>query len=262
MALLWRPNCCINKRKGSKHTSKFFYISVDQFYCDVSWLYGALKQSLSHRGKELIRLHDRSKDGLVVWKVLLATYRYNGNVDVYISTQQQILKVGYSPNFPGGALAFAESYETAFINIDSVSSEPLYTDKGKRQLFLLNFSLTDHTADLCDILAQNTDSWSELMDNLRTSLARRQAIASREGNQHAHLASSGFPTFTNHARNPPSTHHDPVVDLFINAAQYEDYKVGSALWKHLSPEIRDQVITWIPAARSEDCGWIRRSNLH
>ena len=182
--------------------------------------------------------HEETRDGLVVWKMFLDTYRYDGNVDVYISVQQEVLKTKFHAHYPGGALAFAEAYETAFINIDKVSPEPLYTDVGKRNLFLLNFSVTDHTADLADLLAHNTETWHELMDYLRSSLARRSAVAAREATQHAHIvqvpSEPPIASLITVPDCPPtiSTENavtDPAVVLFLNTARAKDYHVGKAL---------------------------------
>ena len=241
-------------RQRSNHPG-IHYITSAQFSSDISWLFGALKQSLWLHGKELVRQHESTRDGLVVWKAFLDSYCYNGSIDVYLALQQEVLCTRYSPDYPGGPLAFSEAYDAAFINMDNVSPEPLLSDTGKRQAFLLNFALTAHTADLADLLEHNTSTWSEMMDYLRTSLARRAAVASREARQHAHLATSG-PTFpvalrANATYPMPS---DPAVQLFINTARTSDLHVSTQLWNFLSSDRRKTVLSWIKEARQSDSG--------
>ena len=87
---------------------------------DIQWLYGALQASTGTRGKPIIKQFAASKDGILAWSRFLEVFRFNGDVDVFLAEQQEVLKTQFSHTYPGGAIKFLESYETAFINIDAV----------------------------------------------------------------------------------------------------------------------------------------------
>ena len=95
-------------------------ISEDQFLNDMVWLYSAMVQSIRERARSTIHDYSKSQDGIVCWKHFLDEYRYGGNVDVYLAKQQQTLKIRFTRDYPGGMLAFLETYEDAFLNIDHV----------------------------------------------------------------------------------------------------------------------------------------------
>ena len=52
------------------------YISEEQFFIDLSYLYGALKQSLKFQGSDLINKEHQTKDGIVVLFKLYQQYKY------------------------------------------------------------------------------------------------------------------------------------------------------------------------------------------
>ena len=53
------------------------YISAAQFLSDITWLYGALKQSIVGRGCFVIHEYKKHQNGLLTWKCLLDTYCYD-----------------------------------------------------------------------------------------------------------------------------------------------------------------------------------------
>ena len=69
------------------------HIAAKQMANDISWLYKTLKQSLKKKGKQIVKHFCDSHDRLSVWKQFLNTYRYGGDVDVYIAKQQNILRI-------------------------------------------------------------------------------------------------------------------------------------------------------------------------
>ena len=96
------------------------HISPSQFICDVVWLYGALQQSITGRGKAIIRDQEDTQDGILTWKRFIDTYRFHGDVDVYLAEQQSILTRKYHAHYHGGMIQFLEDFESAFMNIDYV----------------------------------------------------------------------------------------------------------------------------------------------
>ena len=74
------------------------HISTIQFQNDIVWLFGALQQALVDRGKEIVMSYEHTQDGLCVWKKLISTYRYGGNVEVYLAKQMEIVSQKYHPN--------------------------------------------------------------------------------------------------------------------------------------------------------------------
>ena len=79
----------------------FKMISSHQFLSDVVRLYGSMQQSITGKGKHIIRGHEHTQDGILTWKLFLNTFRYNGNVDVYLATQQAILTRTFHAHSPG-----------------------------------------------------------------------------------------------------------------------------------------------------------------
>ena len=46
------------------------------------------------------------------------------------------------------------------------SDGSLYTDNGKRRLFVQNFTVPDLTAELIDTVESTTDTWDAMVDSL------------------------------------------------------------------------------------------------
>ena len=133
--------------------------------------------------------------------------------------QQDVVCTQYTPNYPGKELEFLEDYETAFVNIEAVSPMPLYSDEGKRQTFLANFSLINHTAEIIDILSSQTSTWEELTSSLHSKLACRYAQSAHEGKRYAHMATSST-----------DMHDEAVVQYYINTvSDNNEFNVGRAL---------------------------------
>src|SRR5210317_2233560 len=159
----------------------FFYILVNQFLFDIVWLYGALQQSLPRKGSTIVKSYECSQDGVLVWKKFLATYRHGGNVAVYLNQQQSLLQKEYYLQYPGGMFQFVEDFETAFTNIDAVcEGNPemsqcnvgLYTNQGKRELFISKFSAGPVTMDMIEAMKSTTTTWPDMVDALRQRIAR------------------------------------------------------------------------------------------
>ena len=161
-----------------------FHITPHQLLNDMSWLFGAMQQSITGRGNHIIRKYESSQDGIMCCKCFVKKYRYNGNVDVYLAKQQEILTRQFHHNYEGGMQQFLEDYENAFMNIEYVMNKQmksqsnynaLYTDDGKRSLFIQNFTVPDLTDILIESVESVTDTWYAMVDELRRSIARRMA---------------------------------------------------------------------------------------
>ena len=95
---------------------------------------------------------------------------------MYLAQQQQVVSQRYHSQYLGGMIQFLEDYESAFMNIDyvmrrkpltsSYKSNSLYTDDGKRRLFVQNFTVPDLTAELIESVENSTESWEALVDQL------------------------------------------------------------------------------------------------
>ena len=79
-------------------------ISPTQFTSDIVWLYGAMQQSITGRGKNIVRKHEHTQDGILAWKCFVDTYRYDGDVDIYLAEQQEILTRKFHAHYSGGML--------------------------------------------------------------------------------------------------------------------------------------------------------------
>ena len=198
------------------------FISPSQFHSDILWLYGACKQSILHRGRSIVLEHEFQQDGLLTWKRIKDTFHFDGNVNVYLSTQQARLSAKFHSHYTGGMLQFLEDYESAFLNIEYVlchkcmtgdtSQTDIYTDEGKRQIFITNFSQAQSVAHCSTHHAYSSLPSPPPQDN------------------HTHVATVGLP--------PEDPTPAEMTDFlsFCNALSL-DWKVGYKLWQTLTPEL-------------------------
>ena len=57
-----------------------------------------------------MRQHADTQDGLLAWKQLLDTFRYDGDVDCYLAAQHAVLNKRYHSGFPGGEIPVLEEF--------------------------------------------------------------------------------------------------------------------------------------------------------
>ena len=67
------------------------HVSAKQFIEDVVWLFGAMKQAITNRGKTIIQQHEKSQDGMSAWRSFHTKCCCDGNAEVHLSQQQQVL---------------------------------------------------------------------------------------------------------------------------------------------------------------------------
>ena len=67
------------------------HVSAKQFIEDVVWLFGAMKQAITNRGKTIIQQHEKSQDGMSAWRSFHTKCWHDGNVEVHLNQQQQVL---------------------------------------------------------------------------------------------------------------------------------------------------------------------------
>ena len=170
------------------------YITVNQLVSNVYWLYGALQTALLHHGKLIVKEFERSQDGILCYWKFVKAYRFGGNVPQYIGRQQEVLTQLYHPNYNGGELGFLNDYVEAFSNIEYVlqkeddqETTALYTEKGKRELFVRNFSVPQDTQDMITGIEQRTTTWEAMVDELRYQISRRTASSRSYAKRKAHL---------------------------------------------------------------------------
>src|SRR5210317_100060 len=93
-------------------------------------------------------------------------------------------------------LQFVEDFESAFINIDTVcEGNPemaqwnvgLYTDQGKRELFISKFSAGPGTMDMIEAVESTTTTWHDIVDALRQRIAQHIGTQQQVATKHAHL---------------------------------------------------------------------------
>ena len=97
---------------------------------------------------------------MAAWKELFDTHEYAGDPDVYLLQQMDALNVEYTPTYPGGSLQFLEDKESVFTNLEKISMTSMYTDMGKRMLFIAKFSYPEDTADLANNVHGRTNTWT------------------------------------------------------------------------------------------------------
>src|SRR5210317_5540 len=247
------------------------FILVNQFLFDIVWLYGALQQPLPGKGSTIVKSYERSQDGILVWKKFLATYRQGGNVGVYLNRQQSLLQKEYHLQYPGGMLPFVEDFERAFTNIDAVcEGNPemthrnvgLYTDQGKRELFISKFSAGPGTMDMIEAMEFTTTTWPDMVDALRQRIAQHIVTQQQVATKHAHLVQEEYdpninPPISRNVVNSMETGEKPETTALVNSflstmdgpsimsfvySVAQDWNVGNQLWPHLPKQIKDQII--------------------
>src|SRR5210317_138662 len=168
-------------------------------------------------------------------------------------------------------LQFVEDFETAFTNIDAVcAGNPemaqqnvgLYTNQGKRELFISKFSTGPGTMDMIEALESTTTTWPDMVDALRQWIARRIGTQQQVATKHAHLVQED----KDPNNNPPiscnvvnsmqrgekpettalvnsflSTMDGPSIMSFVYSVA-QDWIIGNQLWPHLPQQVKDQII--------------------
>ena len=121
IAVLWMkhvdPSLVLKLGMNSKIHPSLHHISPSQFIIDIVWLFGAMQQAITGRGRNIIREYELTQDGILCWKHFLDTHHYDGDVDVYLTEQQGILGKQFHPHYLGGMIQFLEHYESALVNI-------------------------------------------------------------------------------------------------------------------------------------------------
>src|SRR5210317_2103902 len=93
-------------------------------------------------------------------------------------------------------LQFVEDFEKAFTNIDAVcEGNPemaqknfgLYTDQGKRELFISKFSAGPGTMDMIEAVESTTTTWPDMVDALRQRIAWHIGTQQQVATKRAHL---------------------------------------------------------------------------
>src|SRR5210317_2133348 len=93
-------------------------------------------------------------------------------------------------------LQFVEDFETAFTNIDAVcESNPemaqrnvgLYTDQGKRELFISKFHAGPETMDMIEAMESTPTTWPDMVDASRQRIAWRIGTQQQVATKCAHL---------------------------------------------------------------------------
>ena len=104
-------------------------------------------------------------------------------MEVHLSQQQQVPLPKFHAKCLGGALQFVEDCESAHMNIECVlrtnphtsgalDGATLYTDKGKRNTFVHNFTCPGLTSELIESVEVATSTWEEMLNELHHRLAR------------------------------------------------------------------------------------------
>ena len=61
------------------------HVSTSQFIPHIAWLFGAMQQYITHRGRNIVREHETQQNGILAWKRFVDTHRHDGDVDVHLS---------------------------------------------------------------------------------------------------------------------------------------------------------------------------------
>src|SRR5210317_2672824 len=168
-------------------------------------------------------------------------------------------------------LQFVKDFETAFTNIDAVcEGNPemaqwnvgLYTDQGKRELFISKLSAGPGTMGMIEAMESNTTTWPDMVDALRQRIAQHIGTQQQVATKHAHLVQED----EDPNNNPPisqnvvnsmqrgetlettvlvhsflATMDNPSIMSFIYSV-VQDWNVGNQLWPHLPQQVKDQII--------------------
>ena len=155
-------------------------------------------------------------------------------------------------------ISFLEDCETAFMKIECVmrrkpltgshESRSLCTDDGKRRLFIQNFTVPDLTTEFIESVENNTDTWDDMVGQLRRRLARRTihavCVARRKAHQtlmHAPVPTCSNATFTDFDLCAHSSIMNAMNGSAFTNALSVDWKAGHQLWQKLTEELKKKV---------------------
>ena len=126
------------------------YVTLEQLYDDISYLYFALKQALKSRGSDLVIKEQETNDGIVVYHTLIERYRYGGDRETYKSKLFLIISAPYYSGYPGGALRYLDLWEDATTRLENLSPEEAYSSELKRIVFANNFTIINDTDQIIE----------------------------------------------------------------------------------------------------------------
>ena len=94
--------------------------SIGQVKRDVTALYGALTAACEDEtGMPTFIKHEKSRDGIRVWRDILDDYHAGGDIDTRITLLEGVVNTPYHRKFPGGLEKWIRDYESAFAEMAS-----------------------------------------------------------------------------------------------------------------------------------------------
>ena len=220
------------------------YISEEQFFIDLSYLYGALKQSLKFQGSDLINKENQTKDGIAVLFKLYQRYKYGGDKESYKAKQLVIMNIPLTKTFSGGPLAYLERWEKASIIYDNLSKNKVgMDDDTKRSFFIQMFHLTGVTETTLDLAVQSTNTFEELCYSIRQKLAKKEHVEKNDTDLHANQASVGIQQNIEEEINARANYISNIqmASSYINTIRSGEWNIGAKLWAELSTETRKMI---------------------
>src|SRR5210317_2129166 len=138
----------------------------------------------------------------------------------------------------------------------------LYTDQGKRELFISKFSAGPGTMDMIEAVESTTTTWPDMVDALRQRIARRIGTQQQVATKRAHLLQeednpNNIPPISRSVVNSMETGEKPETTVLVNSflstmdgpsimsfiySVAQDWNIGNQLWPHLPQQVKDQII--------------------
>src|SRR5210317_400851 len=140
----------------------------------------------------------------------------------------------------------------------------LYTDQGKRELFISKFSAGQGTMDIIEAVESTTTTWPDIVDALRQRIAQHIDTQQQVATKHAHLVQgeenlSNNPPISWSVVNSMEREETPETTVLVHSflttmdglsimsfvySVVQDWNVGNQLWPHLPQQVKDQIISF------------------
>ena len=114
-----------------------YHISVAQFKCDISYLYGLLKSATKQRVNPYLVMHRHDKDGLLVWQKFQQNYAYGGSKRVKSEELEEQVFKRYDPREYNGMVDYIDRFQAWMEELDALGIHS-YDNSDKKRLLLRN----------------------------------------------------------------------------------------------------------------------------
>ena len=113
--------------------------SESQLVKDSQWLYGAMESSMEEGiGQAELLKWEEDQDGIRAWIELMNKFDKSGNIDLRISSLENIISQPFSRAYPGGLTKYISDYEAAFVELGMLGVRAWDADEARKRRMIQN----------------------------------------------------------------------------------------------------------------------------